>query len=1218
MSEAGGRFCRLLEPTARWRAAGSVLIGAWNPQHQKLTTSDDMGVTIVWVLHKGNWREEMMNTRASSVVRGMKWQASGERICIAYEDSNVLVGSVDGNRVWGRDLGQTLQGVEWSPDGKLLLFIVNRTRLQSFSSTGNPLKDVQLRASDQASDEVEIVAVQWYDGLEGHDYPEQPSLAIAFANGLVQLMRHARDEEPCIVSTDMEIKTVAWNTAGNVLAVGGSVYSESGAASLAVRFYSPFGRPLHTLKLTGKTLQHVSWEGGGLRVAIAVDSSVFFANVRPDYRWAAFGDIVAYAYNKPGRSDQGVVFWNTRSNNRFFKAATRLISITACPSGKHCVMATGTEDAGTFSLVLCDSIGSPVHTKTVNFPPQHVTMTPMHVIVASRSMVYVWQYSATGVTAIGAAGDAASSAMAALRRTEGRERVFHIDDGSGSGTGAGAEHMPPSQDPITCLEALPEALFIGRASGQVARYTLPHVALEARYQLQCSPKAMAVNCDGTMLSVIDGDRRLHFFDTQAPSPDAAEGGGGKRADGTPPVSGAHVGSSRKDAWAMLWAEDNPALFVSMEKTRMYLIRQGKPEEPVQSSAFLTRFKDLCVTGVHLDDIMLEPLAPHKTTVMSYETRSLRDMRELLHKADLASALSFVRTCPHARLWRLLAESALDRLDLPTAERAYVEIADYQGITFVKRLRLLGDRTKQRAEVAVWFGRFDEAEAAYVSMDRHDLAIDMRIRMGDWFRVIQLASAGGVARKEDTLLTLARNSIGDYYADRQQWRKAAQYYTEAKNTEALAHCLYMQDDFDGLVALVGELPPGSALLLEVGRRLQRVGLVAAAVDALLKGGDVKGAVDACVLLNEWDRAVELAEAHDFPQIEGLLTKYGTKLMNEGKLFQAIELFRKANRATESGRMLAKLAAEAGAVRQAPMRAKKLFVLAALEVERHRGMTMRMSEMTAATITGPGKTKGGTTAATAATLDTLLAQDATMTTTGLSGEEAAAVRVLDAAWHGAEAYHFWMLAHRQLYSSDIAAALRTALRLTEYEDVLDPKAVHSLIALCAYYNGFFGQCSKAFIRLEQLGEGPGGSAGGDVGTTGPMSSYAPVTEAERAAYADLAMHIFVTHSPVDPGVRTYACPKCSTTVQPWATGCMACGVRFDACVASGRPVLDKSYTRCKRCKHKMLRQELRGRANCPLCHLTLPGMESAAREVAPPTRPAPAVAGAGSRARAMLRR
>ena len=48
-----------------------------------------------------------------------------------------------------------------------------------------------------------------------------------------------------------------------------------------------------------------------------------------------------------------------------------------------------------------------------------------------------------------------------------------------------------------------------------------------------------------------------------------------------------------------------------------------------------------------------------------------------------------------------------------------------GVQFVKRCRLLDDEKKQAAEVAQYFGRFDEAEKLYRDMDRRDLALRLR-------------------------------------------------------------------------------------------------------------------------------------------------------------------------------------------------------------------------------------------------------------------------------------------------------------------------------------------------------------------------------------------------------------------------------------------------------------------------------------------------------------
>jgi WD repeat-containing protein 35 len=64
---------------------GSVVCVCWNENYRKLTTSDQYGLIIVWMLHKGMWFEEMINNRNKSTVRGMSWTSDGQRICIIYE-----------------------------------------------------------------------------------------------------------------------------------------------------------------------------------------------------------------------------------------------------------------------------------------------------------------------------------------------------------------------------------------------------------------------------------------------------------------------------------------------------------------------------------------------------------------------------------------------------------------------------------------------------------------------------------------------------------------------------------------------------------------------------------------------------------------------------------------------------------------------------------------------------------------------------------------------------------------------------------------------------------------------------------------------------------------------------------------------------------------------------------------------------------------------------
>lgn len=89
------------------------------------------------------WFEEMINNRNKSVVRDMKWTADGQKICIVYEDGAVIVGSVDGNRLWGKDIDVELAFVEWSPDGRNILFGTNSGEVHIYDNQGTFIAKVR-------------------------------------------------------------------------------------------------------------------------------------------------------------------------------------------------------------------------------------------------------------------------------------------------------------------------------------------------------------------------------------------------------------------------------------------------------------------------------------------------------------------------------------------------------------------------------------------------------------------------------------------------------------------------------------------------------------------------------------------------------------------------------------------------------------------------------------------------------------------------------------------------------------------------------------------------------------------------------------------------------------------------------------------------------------------------------------------------------------------
>ena len=63
----------------------------------------------------------------------------------------------------------------------------------------------------------------------------------------------------------------------------------------------------------------------------------------------------------------------------------------------------------------------------------------------------------------------------------------------------------------------------------------------------------------------------------------------------------------------------------------------------------------------------------------------------------------------------------------------------------------------------------------------------------------------------------------------------------------------------------QVPDGTALLRTLASKFEKLGMFEESVEANVRCGNARAAVDCCVLQNRWDKALELAEQYDFPQV-----------------------------------------------------------------------------------------------------------------------------------------------------------------------------------------------------------------------------------------------------------------------------------------------------------------------------------------------------------------
>lgn len=261
------------------------------------------------------------------------------------------------------------------------------------------------------------------------------------------------------------------------------------------------------------------------------------------------------------------MFWDTVTGASVAKYVKRLTAIRA--AGDHCVLATRAEEARQFILVLCNAVGSPVDSKITEVEPLFLAMTSTHVMVASATAVFVWHYRLDD-------HKGAAPETQLLSGAQGRSRAFHVDERPAAQEPRGVS--APTQDPVCCVAASSTALFVGRRSGSILRFELPSLTPQGTIPLGGPAMTLSPNCDTTWLAAVDSEGVMITVNLQTKQP---------------------TGFERTDVWDVRWSTDDPDLYTVLEKGKMFIFRGAEPEEPVQCTATVCEFKDLCIKCVWL-------------------------------------------------------------------------------------------------------------------------------------------------------------------------------------------------------------------------------------------------------------------------------------------------------------------------------------------------------------------------------------------------------------------------------------------------------------------------------------------------------------------------------------------------------------------------------------------------------------------------------------------
>lgn len=834
----------------------------------------------------------------------------------------------------------------------------------------------------------------------------------------------------------------------------------------SILFFNSEGVFLRELDISSSAITHIGYNFCDTQIAICLGDNLFLLQILPNFLCAYTKNTLAYAFhNSNDESSYSIVYFNRLLNQKVkIQNIDNVINI----SNDHDNFAIfSKQDSGACRIVIVDPLGIQIATTNISFIPTTFSLSNKKVAFASSSKIGIWPYE-----------------------NENSE-IIDIDD----------------QIKSICL--FNDTLFAS-IEDHIIYFDGQSLNEKSRYKINFTAEIIQSSCDMKRLSLIDSNSTLRFYNIE---------------------TSRLVGPTRKELSNPLWSSKIPSMIAASERSKLTVYDNMIPDESYQTLSISISLDEIELITVNMMEIMQNPLEPSKKFFKSYPTKFIRTLKKMLSDRPIVtieSIMNYVKEQHQPKLWDELAQILLIENNLSLAEKCYLENFNYPGLQFIKRIRNVRDPQLQRAQILFYFGRFDDAQTIYESIDRIDLAVEMRSLIGDYQSIINLL---GTSSSDDTV-SKAFENLGQLYIEQNDWQSAVKVYQKSKNKAKLALALFMTNDYEGLNKLLKKQTSRSQILPLLGQIFLSMGASNESVIAFEKSGEIQSAIEASIRLNNFKYAFQLCsnEQNQGQQkllllnIKEKMNEYVNKLIENGQFAAAVEFYSDAGLEIESAKLLIKEGDKQLQAFQFII-SKQFYIFAGLK---------------------------------------LLEYIRNMEKSNFEFQETS--NLLNEIWRKAEAVHFYVLAHKFLRMRKWKNALFCSIRVFDmYSNIIGENRAAGLLAVCGLKTGFMHQCSKGFTSLE---------------------SFDDYSEKEKKRFEDLAIDIFLNKPPVDPKIKKeIICPKCSNELSEVDCQCNECGYNLTFCVASGVVIDDDRYT-CSHCQHSIsLSVNMSELSVCPFCHQTI---------------------------------
>ena len=1128
---------------------------SWNSSHNKLVTVDISGSLVVWKKTDELFESEMINNRGTSMIKDVKWSKSGNNICFLYEDGHLYSGTVEGKNTWFNDLEEEISFVEWSPNDDKILISKKSGKIFVLSSSGRQIGEIML--SEQIQN-LEIAGIDWWGNNEEKI---KKHLMIAFKNGIVVLIDDEIDDQPVVINTGLNkiIKT-QWEVNGLCIGILGEINENENNVKNVILFYNINGELVKKFNCPNKIISF-SW-GFSFSICLTSEKYLYLGFVKYKYKWTFFCNTIVFAY-LIGDNKYNIMYLDINNNTKQCKLVYNLIDIIS--ADYYCGIITQNNE-NEFSLIITNNFCNVLTTKNFNINPKFYSMNNEFIIISDEDYIYIFQYKGYIKknnkdirnlinNELSSSRSNINIGISKLDPKTMHEFCFFNEEQLNPNDEydyINFVHEKKSKNKIINIFLTNNFLYTGKDNGEVNRFDLTLLNFDRKYQISENLLNFGISPYDKYLWNIDIEDQLTLYDIQKEKIEKLE-------------------FTQKDVWEIKWCSktfnDNEEeayidllKFAIIQKNKLFFISDLviENETPIICQNYLSNYIDNEVTTVKIEKLNIDrnkDFFQVEDYIQKFENKLLKEFKQILDSTDannLKAAYDYATKHPCKTFFNSITKKAMENLDFDTAQKTMLQTGNFDGLDFLNKVKNIEDNDLKMAEISQYNNNFEEASKQYTKMNRTDLDLAMNMKLGKWDKVTDLMSKT-TATKDDNL-KIAYNNYAEELMEKKDYDKAEENFEKSGNIHGLTRVYFAKEDYDKAVNMLEVIPEEDEFLEEMGEKFNSIGMCDEAVKAYIKCGNILKALQTYVENNKWKEAIELSAENDFINMENLTNKFGSEFLKSGRKFDLVELYRKANMRNNVFKYLNEIAIDMRKIHLSPLLIKKIYVLAALELEVYKSQICD-SQINSEDVHKENKKEKN----------------------GVSNKKKLSdyfsiVREIDKIllnqWKGAEAFHYYMLCQVQLYKKKYKEACKTVMRLTLYEKELGSEEVYRLIALCSFLNNCFKICSKALAILENL-------ECFDIHT--------------KNKYKKLAESIFLKYGPKNVGEKFYKCPnsECGQSVSEYDIYCKNCGCNFSGCVLSGSSILDHHYFKCKQCHHKTKKSEVKKTPinNCPLCHVSL---------------------------------